>query len=372
LRTIEHERVFKKSLLFAIFVLSCFPDMDRKLFLDILGVDSTSSKEREMALVLSRLFKTERNSVDIFEVGDGTLNLLFSWGSPSVFFCTHMDTVPPYIPTTVKSISKGDVLPDGRKALLDDTIYLGRGTCDAKGQIIAMWEACKALEAEGLDGFGLLLLSGEETGSFGAKAYTRDCPGGELVVVGEPTDNLAVKASKGTKSFGVRILGRPCHSGYPDMGESAVDKFVSLCNNLSKTEFPLDDVLGKTTWNIGKLSSNNPQNILSPELVFRIYFRTTFSSHAFVEKYMESLASSDVQITSFGGDTPMEYFVPNGLDTTVVSFGSDAPRLDKFRRRSLCGPGSILVAHTEMEYVLESEIEKAARQYVGIFKNELL
>ena len=32
------------------------------------------------------------------EVGDGTLNLFLTWGTPKVVFCTHMDTVPPYIP----------------------------------------------------------------------------------------------------------------------------------------------------------------------------------------------------------------------------------------------------------------------------------
>lgn len=43
------------------------------------------------------------------EVGDGTLNLLFDWsgtGCPSFVFCTHLDTVPPYIPPEVVSVRK--------------------------------------------------------------------------------------------------------------------------------------------------------------------------------------------------------------------------------------------------------------------------
>lgn len=56
-------------------------------------------------------------------------------------------------------------------------VFYGRGTCDAKGQIFAMWEACKQLEAKGCTDFGLLLLAGEETGSFGAKAFREQHPG---------------------------------------------------------------------------------------------------------------------------------------------------------------------------------------------------
>ena len=69
--------------------------MDLALFKELLSFDSTSGKEREVA---EWLFETlEAPKKEKFEVGDGTLNLLFSWGKPEVVFCTHMDTVPPYI-----------------------------------------------------------------------------------------------------------------------------------------------------------------------------------------------------------------------------------------------------------------------------------
>ena len=164
-----------------------------------------------MGEFLVSCLKTPANTVESFEVGDGTINVLAKWGDPKVYFCSHMDTVPPYIPPQLHS----------------DRIT-GRGSCDAKGQVFAMFEACRRLEAEGRTGFALLVLSGEETGSFGAKAYTRDCQGGEIVIVGEPTDNRMVTASKGTKSFDVRILGKSCHSGYPERGVSAVERFIDF------------------------------------------------------------------------------------------------------------------------------------------------
>lgn len=250
----------------------------------------------------------------------------------------------------------------------------GRGSCDAKGQIAAMYSACLRLYEEGFRDFGLLLLAGEETGSFGAKAYSKDRPGGRFVLVGEPTDNCLVTASKGTKSFEVTIPGKACHSGYPDQGRSAVDRFVRFYNALKMTRFPDDPVLGSTTWNIGKLMSDNPQNILSPEIRFRLYFRTTFVTDGFVEDILSGIFPHDASVTAFGGDTPLHYFHDvEGIETKAVSFGSDAPRINGFPMKAICGPGSILTAHTDKEYVLLYQLEKAEDQYLRIFKtiNEL-
>jgi acetylornithine deacetylase len=214
--------------------------MDAGLFLSMLSTDSTSSRERDYALILAKRFSGPGRKVETFEVGDGTLNLRISWGDPKVFFCTHLDTVPPYIPPAMREIKAGEILPDGSVAAADDILFTGRGTCDAKGQCYAMYQACLELEAAGRTDFALLLLAGEETGSFGAKAYNRDCGGGDAVVVGEPTGGAMVSASKGTKSFEIVLGGRPCHSGYPSEGESAVERFVSFVQALRGYDFPVD------------------------------------------------------------------------------------------------------------------------------------
>lgn len=346
--------------------------MDLDLFQRILSIPSTSGEERSLAEFLKERLPFGDCAVRTYEVGDGTLNLLFDWsghGQPSFVFCTHLDTVPPYIPPEFVEVRKGDILPDGKSVRCAGTLVKGRGSCDAKGQIAAMYSACRRLYEEGERDFGLLLLAGEETGSFGAKAYSRDCPGGKFVLVGEPTDNCLVTASKGTKSFEISIPGKACHSGYPEHGRSAIDRFVRFFNALTMTRFPEDPVLGPTTWNIGKLSSDNPQNILSPEIRFRLYFRTTFTTDALIEDILSGICPADASITAYGGDSPLHYFHDvEGINTKAVSFGSDAPRLSKFPMKGICGPGSILTAHTDMEYVLLSDMKKAVEQYVRIFK----
>ena len=365
--------------------------MSLDLFREMLEIQSVSGTERALAEFLEVRLREESLklsgcggsvpcTVKRMEVGDGTLNLLFRWmragdedKMPAICLCTHLDTVPPYFPPKFEEIRSGALLPDGRTAAGDDILVTGRGSCDAKGQIFAMWLACmqmqKTLESYG-GGFGLLLLSGEETGSFGAKAFTRDCEGSGHLVVGEPTDNIPASAAKGTAAFEVTVCGKSCHSGYPELGRSAVDTFLCIADKLRQTRFPVDPILGDTTWNIGRLSSDNPQNVLSPLLTCRIYFRTTFASAEAVDRLMAGIAEEygDVRIEALGGDRPMRYFVPSGYKPAPVAFGSDAPRLTKFGRRTLCGPGSIRVAHTPDEYILVSDIERAEAQYADMIR----
>ena len=375
--------------------------MDIRLYTRMLEIDSTSGRERSLADFLAENLLTAHNRVERFDVesmsddapeGCGCpQNLLFSWGSPKVFFCTHLDTVPPYIPPTIPSVSS--VI----QSEVEESIT-GRGTCDAKGQIFAMWEACKALEAKGHTDFGLLLLAGEETGSFGAKAFSSMMPEAaddQWIIVGEPTDNCMATAAKGTKSFEVTFKGKAFHSGYPEYGESAIMYFNDFMNALRSIRFPYDEILGETTFNVGKLHSDNPQNILSPELTCRVYFRTTFESDEMVCNVMKTMAGEDARlrfgrpkvqdgsdivakdvapwqtamnVKPFGGDSPTKYETFEGFQVKPVSFGSDAPQLKCFPHKILCGPGSILVAHRPDEHILLSDIETAVENYIAIFE----
>ncbi len=382
--------------------------MDIDFFYRILNEDSTSGKEAKLADMLSVEFAAPGRRVELFEVGDGTKNLFVSWGIPRVIFCTHLDTVPPYItpshPESLCHSERSEGSPSSAAAIS------GRGTCDAKGQIFAMWEACKTLEARGFSDFGLLLLAGEETGSFGAKAFNKlvsENPSVILseakdlslqdtwVIVGEPTDNCMASAAKGTKAFEVLFEGKAFHSGYPEHGRSAVLLFNDFVNALRSIRFPYDDLLGDTTFNIGRLTSDNPQNILSDRLTCRVYFRTTFESDEMVCNVMKNIAGPDAKlrfgrpcvqdgsdivakevapwqeamsVKAFGGDAPTRFEVLPGFETKPVSFGSDAPQLHCFGHKILCGPGSILVAHRLEEYIELEEIETASANYVRMYE----
>ena len=417
--------------------------MDLNFFIEMLGIDSTSGREREFAEFLAERMAGPGRQIEKQEVPamaadcpegcEVPVNLYIKWGDPKVVFCSHLDTVPPYIPPTVSTLGQSEGGEDVRIS--------GRGTCDAKGQIFSMWEACLELERRGCTDFGLLLLAGEETGSFGAKAFNASsvpsdmavapsdwvtnrassdaatgpgiCSGkygkddrapmplravalGDwVIVVGEPTDNHMTSASKGTKSFEVTFKGEAFHSGYPQYGCSAVEMFGDFLNALRSIVFPKDEILGNTTWNIGKLVSDNPQNILSDRLICRVYFRTTFESDEMVCNIMKNMAGPDAKlrfgrrrvqdgsdivakevapwqksmsVKAFGGDTPTMYETLEGFPVKPVAFGSDAPQLKCFERKILCGPGSILVAHRDEEHINKSDIEAAISNYVRMYE----
>ena len=407
--------------------------MNTDFFIEMLQIDSTTGRERELADFLAQRMSGEGRRVEMFEVesmaGDcpqgcgAPVNLMVSWGQPKVVFCTHLDTVPPYIAPSVETLENGDL------------VVRGRGSCDAKGQIFSMWEACLELERRGCTDFALLLLAGEETGSFGAKAFSSmmTCTASDrvinrassdaavgpgicaskygkddrppmplravgaddwVIVVGEPTDNCMATAAKGTKSFEVIFEGKAFHSGYPQYGCSAVEMFGDFLNALRSIVFPKDEILGDTTWNIGKLSSDNPQNVLSDHLTCRVYFRTTFESDEMVCNVMKNMAGPDARlrfgrrrvqdgsdivakevapwqkamsVKAYGGDAPTMYETLEGFQTKPVAFGSDAPQLKCFDRKILCGPGSILVAHRPEEHIMLSDIETAVGNYVRMY-----
>ena len=290
--------------------------MDFTFFQELLSIDSTSGKERKVAEWLAERLPgmfpaANRPVLRAEEVGDGTLNLLLTWGTPRIVFCSHLDTVPPYIEPVVA-----------------DEVIKGRGSCDAKGQVFAIVEACKRLAEEGKTDFGMLLLAGEETGSWGAKAFAKTDFRAEYLVVGEPTDNCMVSASKGTKSFDLKFTGEPFHS-----------------------------------------DSDNPQNILSPELTCRLYFRTTFVSDEAVCQWMAEAQSGRLAVTARGGDTPARYWTVEGLPSKSVAFGSDAPHLKNFTHKAICGPGSITVAHRDDEHVLVADLATAVEQYLALYRS---
>ncbi len=354
--------------------------LDLDLFREILSFDSTSGSEQplldRLLAVLPQAFSPHHSGTCPGNLTtDGSHWLLLSRGTPKVVFCTHIDTVPPYIPPVF-------IGADGQPCKPQDAVEIrGRGTCDAKGQALAMLTACRQLAEEGCNEFALLLVTGEETGSFGAKAFAKTDFQAPFLIIGEPTENKMVSASKGTKAYQLTFRGEAFHSGYPQFGRSAVDAFVDFCNDLKAQDFGVDPLLGATTWNIGRLSSDNPQNILSPELTCRLYFRTTFVSDEAVQRWMEKIpgqarndsngarndSNANVTVEALGGDTPAKYVTLEGFEAAPVAFGSDAPHLTNFPHKIICGPGSIRHAHRDDEHILVRDLELAVTQYIRMY-----
>src|SRR5215470_17444370 len=150
--------------------------------------------------------------------------------NPTVVFSTHMDTVPPFIPSSEDA----------------DRIW-GRGSSDAKGIIAAQVAAAERLQREGIY-VGLLFVVGEERDSLGAQIANQHAPQScRFLVNGEPTENRIALASKGTLRVELTARGRMAHSAYPDLGDSAIDKLIPALSRLRAMPLPWDREIGPCT-----------------------------------------------------------------------------------------------------------------------------
>lgn len=314
-------------------------------------IDSTSGQENSVADYLISNYKPEGAELQIIDINNGKKNLFYRWGVPEIIFCSHFDTVPPYIPPEVRG-----------------NMIKGRGSCDAKGQIAVMTEVCRRLHDKGERNFGLLMLAGEEVGSYGAIAANKVVKGCRFVIIGEPTENKLIKASKGNVLVEFNFHGKSCHSGYPQNGDNAIDRMIRFINQLKSYNFPVDDVLGETTFNIGGLVSENAHNVISDKATMKIFFRTTQKTHDSIRDIIYNMIDEQTECVYKYGDKPMNFFTVEGFENGIVSYGSDAHELYNLGERLLYGPGSILDAHTANENIKITDMEKAADDLVKIYK----
>ncbi|RUS22555.1 hypothetical protein BC937DRAFT_88519 [Endogone sp. FLAS-F59071] len=50
--------------------------------------------------------------------------------------------------------------------------------------------------------------------------------------IGEPTESVLAKGHKGIVKFRVEVAGKAAHSGYPELGVSAIDNLIEILYTL--------------------------------------------------------------------------------------------------------------------------------------------
>ncbi|MGC2183829.1 MAG: M20/M25/M40 family metallo-hydrolase [Terriglobales bacterium] len=266
---------------------------------------------------------------------------------PAVVFSTHMDTVPPFIPSSE-----------------DATRVFGRGSCDAKGIIATQMEAAEQLLEEGIH-VGLLFLVGEERDSLGAKVANRNPPGSKFLVNGEPTENRVAVASKGALRVEVIAEGRMAHSAYPELGESAIDKLLLVLSRLRAMKLPAEEGIGPCTLNIGVIEGGRAPNVVPDKARAQLLYRLVGSSELLKQDIVAAVG--DVARVEFVLEIPfVRLSTLDGLATMVAAFTTDIPALNAWGQPLLIGPGSIHVAHTDGEYVEKKQLQDAVDLYCSI------
>jgi tripeptide aminopeptidase len=232
------------------------------LFLELAAIASPSGEERPVAdRVLGYLrdcgLKPDEDGTGP-EVGSTMGNIYVSLepiapGEP-LFFCAHLDTVPP-----VEAIDP--VVEEGIVRNRNQGILGG----DNKAAVAAMLDATRRVLAEGRPhaGIELVFTSMEEVGLIGAYAFDQDrlhartgyvyddaAPIGG-VILGAPSAHL----------LEVTFHGRSAHAGmYPEEGRSAI---AAAARAIS--EMPLGRIDEETTANVGTIAGGTAANVV-PDL----------------------------------------------------------------------------------------------------------
>ncbi len=180
-----------------------------------------------------------------------------------VLLCIHYDTV--FGPTD-----------PFQRATIDGDLCRGPGVVDAKGGILVMLTALRALERSPLAsriGWEVILNPDEEIGSPGSAALLREAAGrNQLALVFEPAmpDGSLVDARKGSGTFTAVVRGKSAHAGRDfASGRSAI---LALADLVTRTDGIQSRVPG-TIINCGKIEGGGATNIVPDLAIARFNVR---------------------------------------------------------------------------------------------------
>ena len=320
---------------------------------EVVDIPSVTGDEAQVAERVGADLGAAGLDVEFDEVAPGRPNLIARAGAgpTRLWFCTHLDTVPPFFPSSET-----------------ETHIAGRGSCDAKGILAAMLFAARELRAQGASGFGLAFTVGEEVDSAGARHLEARGPGapvdGVHLVCGEPTEGVMASGHKGTLRVRIGVRGTPAHSSSPESGDSAIHRLLALIAHLQSLDWGNSEVLGPATLNVGLISGGVAGNVLAPSAEATLYWRLVGEAEP-AQRRLEEILGADGKLSFdlIGRNDAVFCRTLPGFEVAPMSYSTDIPFMPSWGTPLLIGPGSIHDAHTAHEHVLKSDLVDAVGYY---------
>uniref|UniRef100_K3WGI3 Amidohydrolase-related domain-containing protein n=1 Tax=Globisporangium ultimum (strain ATCC 200006 / CBS 805.95 / DAOM BR144) TaxID=431595 RepID=K3WGI3_GLOUD len=328
----------------------------------LMNIESTSGNEEAVGKALENWFTSHGWKVELQKVapqGDAAVkadryNVYASRTgnkSPSLLFNSHMDTVPPFLPART----------DGK------TLY-GRGSCDAKSLVAAQMIASqKLVEAGFAEDVGLLYVVSEETDHSGMKKANELGLKPKHMVVGEPTDMKMIRLQKGILKIRLSRQGAAAHSGYPHLGDSAIDPLIDVLHDLKHEQWPNSEELGATTLNIGIINGGQAANAIPEYASAMLMFRLTTNPEKIMDR-VKKIVSGRVDIELYTSNSPVHLTVVEGYETDIASFNTDIPYFQFDGNAYLVGAGNITDAHCAREFIEIEDLRNLVDFYFTLGK----
>ena len=281
-------------------------------------------------------------------------------GQSSLGFIGHTDTVP-------YASWDGDpfVLQEKNGRLI------GLGACDMKGGLAAMLTAVTLLNQD--QALSLYFTYDEEISMKGIKSI-RDKIVEPTVIIGEPTDNQPVYATKGVLEARVVFTGVKCHSSTPQQGVSAIELCVDFINQLrqyacqlQKTP-TLDFAVPYTTVNIGLIKGGESVNSVAGKCEISLDFR--IASLDDLRRLQQDLPA---MVNKYQGHLIIKQNLPPRINTSDLSFLEKAAGQKQTKcyltegsyidnNFIILGPGPD-TSHQKNEYITIASLEETVALY---------
>jgi acetylornithine deacetylase len=322
----------------------------------LIDIESITPNEHDVGVFLESYLRDlagrTGGQVERMPVEERRFNVLTWWGEPKVTMSTHLDTVPPFIPSRE-----------------DDEFIWGRGACDVKGIIASMLCAAENLLEGGVSNFALLFVVGEERNSAGAYEAARHPRGSRFLINGEPTENQLALGSKGALRYEISATGRMSHSAYPELGESAIEKLLDALAAMRRIELPVDPILGPSTMNIGTITGGRAPNVVPDHAKAEVMIRLVGDPEPTREAVLQACDGKAIVKEVLCIPAIHLKAVP-GIQTTVVAYTTDIPAFQgQWGQPLLLGPGTIHVAHTSEERVPKKQLLEAIDLYQHLVRS---
>ncbi len=320
--------------------------------------------------------------VELQEVFPGRSNVLITLvpvarTTSRIILAPHMDTVGGNPP------GKALFTPRKHQGRLH-----GRGACDTKGSISAMFSALLATarlkRRPQRTEIVLAALVDEEDAQSGSRALIRSGFEADFAIVGEPTELRVVTAHKGDLWLRVQTHGKAAHGARPELGRNAVHAMAKVVDAL-ETDYAAElrrkthPVLGRATVNVGSILGGRQPNIVPDECSISVDRRTLpgETERAVLQEIRALLQrkglKADVHSTKGAPCLPLEtdprlplvqqFLHHAGQSKPLgVDFFCDASVLASGGIPSVVfGPGDIAQAHTADEWISLKSLEGATR-----------
>jgi acetylornithine deacetylase/succinyl-diaminopimelate desuccinylase-like protein len=213
--------------------------------------------------------------VDLKAVAPGRSNVLARLAPGGkvrqrVLLVPHTDTVGGDAPASFTPRQAGDRL-------------YGRGACDTKGSIAAMFTAlCEVARAKTRPAETEIVIAGvidEEHAQAGSRALAKRGLTADLAIIGEPTHCRVATAHKGSLWLQLETRGKAAHGATPELGVNAVHRMARLVD-LLETDYAAalrrrrHALLGHATVSVGTIAGGTQPNIVPDRCAIQIDRRT--------------------------------------------------------------------------------------------------